>query len=94
MLGVGLSQSLVDQPTALVVQDIGTDLANELGITIAVKVIVLNLEVLAERNEDFLSSLERGFILDANLSARYQQVCSPEIPINLLTMCIAKATGR
>lgn len=51
-------QSLVDQPGALVVLDISADLANVLGQTEVVKVVVLDLEVLAKRNEDILGLLQ------------------------------------
>lgn len=49
---------LVDQPRALVVLDIGADLANDRGITEVVKVVVLDLEVLTERDQDVVGLLE------------------------------------
>jgi hypothetical protein len=42
----------VDAPGALVVQDVRADLANLLGGAGKVEVVVLDLEVLAEREED------------------------------------------
>lgn len=58
LLRVGLLEGLVDDPAALVVLNIGTDLANDSGVTVAVKVVILNLEVLTERKEDVFSLLE------------------------------------
>lgn len=49
---------LVDQPRALVVLDIGADLANDSWVTEVVQVVVLDLEVLAQRNQDVVSLLE------------------------------------
>lgn len=51
-------EGLVNEPRALVVLDIGADLANVLGETKVVEVVVLNLEVFAERDEDVLGLLE------------------------------------
>lgn len=41
-------KSLVDQPSALIIQDVGTNLPNMLWVAIAVKVVILHLEVLAK----------------------------------------------
>lgn len=67
LLGGGLVKGLVDQPGALVVLDIGTDLTDNLGLAVAVEVIILDLEVLAEGQENILSLLEGSLILDASL---------------------------
>lgn len=64
LLRRGLGQSLVDQPRALVVLDIRTDLADRRGVTVAVQVIILDLEVLAQGQENGLGLLERGLVLD------------------------------
>ena len=45
-------QGGVDVPRALVVEDVSTDLANHFGGAVAVEIVVLDLEVFAERNED------------------------------------------
>lgn len=58
LLGGGNLQRLVDQPRALVVLDVGADLANMLGQPKVVEVVVLDLEVLAEGDENVLSLLE------------------------------------
>ena len=50
----GAHQGLVDQPRALVVLDVGADLADDLGPAEVVQVVVLDLEVLAQRDEDLL----------------------------------------
>jgi hypothetical protein len=47
--------------------DISTDLANEGRVTIAVKVVILNLEILAKRNQDIVALLEGFFTVDASL---------------------------
>lgn len=54
-----LCQRLVDQPTALVVQDVGPDLANLFRRAVAIEVVVLDLEVLAHGDEDVERFLER-----------------------------------
>lgn len=58
LLGSDNSESLVDKPRALVVEDISSNLANVLGVAVAVEVIILDLEVLAERDKDGSSSLQ------------------------------------
>lgn len=58
LLGGGKLQGLVDQPGALVVLDVGADLANVLGQAKVVEVVVLDLEVLAEGDEDVLCGLQ------------------------------------
>lgn len=58
LLSVGLLKGLVDDPAALVILDVGTDLANDSGVTVAVEVVILNLEVLTKRKEDVFSLLE------------------------------------
>lgn len=58
LLGSSNSEGLVDKPRALVVLDVGTDLANVLGETKVVKIVVLDLEVFAERDKDILGLLE------------------------------------
>jgi hypothetical protein len=67
LFGGGLVKGLVDQPGALVVLDIGTDLADDLGLTVTVEVVVLDLEVLTEGQENILSLLEGSLILDTGL---------------------------
>ena len=66
LLRVGLLEGLVDDPAALVVLDIGTDLANDSGVTVAVKVIILNLEVLTERKEMSSACLRSSGEVDAS----------------------------
>ena len=51
-------QSLVDQPRALVVLDIGSNLANEGRVTVRIQVVVLDLEVLAQGNENVMGLAE------------------------------------
>lgn len=51
-------KSFIDQPSALIIQDVGTDLPDVFWVTVAVKVIILYLEVLAEWNEDITSACE------------------------------------
>ncbi|CRK13306.1 hypothetical protein BN1708_010754 [Verticillium longisporum] len=58
LLGGGDLQGLVDEPAALVVHNVGADLANVLGQAKVVEVVVLDLEVLAEGDEDGLGLLE------------------------------------
>lgn len=58
LFGGGNLESLVDEPRALVILDIGTDLANVLGKTKVVEVVILDLEVFAEGDEDILGLLE------------------------------------
>jgi hypothetical protein len=54
----GALQSLVDQPTALVVLNVGANLAQCLGVGVVVEVVVLNLEVLAHGDENVVGLLE------------------------------------
>jgi len=58
-------ESDVDQPTALVVQDIGSDLSNLFRGSVTVEVIVLYLEVLSHGDEDVEGFLESGRRSDA-----------------------------
>lgn len=58
LLGGDDLEGLVDEPGALVVLDVGADLANVLGQAEVVEVVVLDLEVLAEGDEDVLCGLE------------------------------------
>jgi hypothetical protein len=58
LLGGAALNGLVDQPRALVVLDIGADLANDGGISEVVKVVILDLEVLTERDQDVVGLLE------------------------------------
>jgi hypothetical protein len=48
--------------------DISSDLANESRVTIAVKVIILNLEVLAKRNQNVVTLLEGLSTVDTSLT--------------------------
>ncbi len=67
LLRRGDLKSLVDQPRALVVKDIGADLANVLRVAEVVEVVVLDLEVLAERDEDSLALLQVLLSCDTEL---------------------------
>jgi len=58
LLGGAERNCLVDQPRALVVLNIGADLSNESGVTEVVKVVILDLEVLAQRDQDIVSLLQ------------------------------------
>jgi hypothetical protein len=58
LLGGGTSNGLVDQPGALVVLNVGADLANDCGVTEVVQVVILDLEVLAQRDQDIVSLLQ------------------------------------
>lgn len=58
LLGSGPLDGLVDQPGALVVLDIGTNLTNDGGVTEVVQVVILDLEVLTQRNQNVVSLLE------------------------------------
>ena len=58
LLSIAALESLVDEPRALVVLDIGTDLANDIGVSIGIEVVILNLEVLAQRDEDIMGLAE------------------------------------
>lgn len=49
---------LVDQPRALVVLDVGADLANDRWVTEVVQVVILDLEVLTQRDQDVVSLLQ------------------------------------
>ncbi len=60
LLRARLLERLVDDPGALVVLDVGADLANGLGGAVGVEVVVLHLEVFAEGDEDGLGGLEVG----------------------------------
>lgn len=55
-------QCLVDHPRALVVLDVGADLADDGRVAVGVEVVVLDLEVLAQRDEDVvrLAQVVRG----------------------------------
>lgn len=48
----------INQPTTLVVQDVGTDLANLFRSTVTIEVVVLDLEVFSHRDEDVEGFLE------------------------------------
>lgn len=67
LFGGGLVKSLVDQPGALVVLNVGSNLANRLWIAIAIQVVILDLEVLAKGQQNALSLLEGCLILDTSL---------------------------
>lgn len=58
LIRIRLFQSHVDHPGTLVVVDIGADLANDLGVAVAVQEIVLDLKVLAQRNQNTLCRLK------------------------------------
>lgn len=48
-------------------EDVSTNLANVLGLAVAVEVVVLNLEVLAEGEEDFEGEVEGSLVLNTGL---------------------------
>lgn len=77
LLGRGLGEGLVDEPRALVVLNVGADLADHLGQTEAVQVVVLDLEVLAQGQENLLGLLEGGLILDASLIVKKKKKIMP-----------------
>ena len=58
LLGRDDGERLVDEPRALVVHDVGADLADVLGQAKVVEVVVLDLEVLAQGDQDLLGLLE------------------------------------
>ncbi len=64
-----MSKSDVDEPRALVVDDVGADLADLLVRAEAVEVVVLDLEVLAEGNEDLRREVEGRGRRDARIRA-------------------------
>lgn len=48
-------------------EDVSTNLANVLGLAVAIEVVVLNLEVLAEGEEDFEGEVEGSLVLNTGL---------------------------
>lgn len=58
LLGCGSLQCLIDQPRALVILNISTDLSNDCWVTEGIQVVVLDLEILAKRDEDIVSLAE------------------------------------
>jgi hypothetical protein len=72
----GALQSLVHQPTALVVLDIGTDFAEGLGVGKVVEVVVLDLEVFTHGDEDVVCLLE---VLFGSHTAEVQSQSDGEI---------------
>lgn len=48
-------------------EDVSTNLANVLGLAVAIEVVVLNLEVLAEGEEDFEGEVESSLVLNTGL---------------------------
>lgn len=58
LLRVAVLQGLVDHPRAFVVLNVGTDLANEGGVTVRIQVVVLDLEVLTQGDEDVVGLTE------------------------------------
>lgn len=64
---VSLGEGLVDQPAAFVIHNISADLSNKGGIAITVEIIILNLEIFTKRDQDILSFLESGLVLDTSL---------------------------
>lgn len=55
----------VDVPAALVVEDVGTNLSYDGAVAVAIEDVVLDLEVLSERDEDVESCGVRFRVLDA-----------------------------
>lgn len=51
----------------LAYEDVSTNLANVLGLAVAVEVVVLNLEVLAEGEKDFEGEVESSLVLNTGL---------------------------
>lgn len=60
LLRVSALEGLVDDPAALIVLDVGADLADDLRGAVGVEVVVLDLEVFAEGDEDAVGLLEVG----------------------------------
>lgn len=60
-----MGQGGVDDPAALVVEDVRPDLAQRLWVGVAVEEVVLDLEVLAHRDEDLFGVLVGCFLGDA-----------------------------
>lgn len=48
-------------------EDVSTNLTNVLGLAVAVEVVVLNLEVLAEGEKDFEGEVESNLVLNTGL---------------------------
>lgn len=48
-------------------EDISTNLANVLGLAVAIEIVVLNLEVLAEGEKDFEGEIESSLVLNTGL---------------------------
>ena len=61
---VALQQRLHNQPAALVVLDIRANLPDHFRVTIAIQIIVLDLEELSEFNANFIRFFVRRLILD------------------------------
>ena len=89
LLGRGVFERRVDVPRALVVlpsaaghfsqssthKNVRADLANVLGQAVAVQVVVLHLEVLAEGDEDGERELVSSLVGDASLRCQLQSFC-------------------
>lgn len=60
----GAGEGLDDQPRALVVLDVSSDLADHLGGSVAVEVVVLDLEVLTHGAEDIASGIVELAVLN------------------------------
>lgn len=58
LLRSGALDGLVNQPRALVVLDVGSDLANDLRVAEVVQVVILDLEVLTQRDQNIVSLLK------------------------------------
>ncbi len=65
LLGRDQVQRLHNQPRALVVLDVSSHLANDLGRTVAVQVVVLDLEILAHDQQDLASGAIETRLSDA-----------------------------
>lgn len=70
LLDSRILESNVNVPAALVVENVRSNLANLLGGTVAVEVVVLYLEVLAEGEEDVEGEVVRGLVRHACHSHR------------------------
>lgn len=76
LLDIAALEGLVDKPRALVVLDIGTNLTNDFGVAIGIKVVILDLEVLAQRDKDVvgLAEVARGSTLEVEQGQGNRQV--------------------
>lgn len=74
-------------------QDIRADLANVLGKAVAVKVVVLDLEVFSQWDQDRQSEFVRRLVGHSALHTSSVSLISWRLGVEL-TICMANATGR